>query len=213
MEKCSLHSQKTSFYGPDTTEVLPCQMVQHDHNITLCALHWLVISMLNDQYKIKWTCSMPGEVHLLRGHSWFPVSQIWLPSDILDKKQESSLYPNNSNYSCAFLKLGQNLKSWNVFQFYCFCTWIPLTVPANHCVDFLSSNWVSHKLCWGGRNRWNENIPWYQCFEYGMWGFLYRKMTWLTTGCVSYAIYHFMIILRRSVRIAGDVLTECKKNG
>lgn len=153
MEKCSLYSQKTSFYGPDTTEVLPCQMVQHDHNITLCALHWLVISMLNDQYKIKWTCSMPGEVHLLRGHSWVPVSQIWLPSDILDKNQESSLYPNNSNYSCAFLKLGQNLKSWNVFQFYCFCTWIPLTVPANHCVDFLSSNWVNKSQIMLGRKK------------------------------------------------------------
>lgn len=39
----------------------------------------------------------------------------------------------------ALLKLGQNLKSWNIFQF-CLCTCIPVTVLANHCVDFLS--WI-----------------------------------------------------------------------
>lgn len=49
MEKCSLYPQKTSSYGPDSTKILPCQMVHHDHNTTLNALPWFVIAMLNEQ--------------------------------------------------------------------------------------------------------------------------------------------------------------------
>lgn len=52
MEKCSLYSQKRSFYEHDSTKVLPCQMVHHEHSTTLNALLWLVVSMLNDQCKI-----------------------------------------------------------------------------------------------------------------------------------------------------------------